>query len=332
MLPDTMRTIELKEHGAPDVLKAGTRPLPEYKKDQVLLKTTAAGVNGPDIMQRKGLYPPPKGASDLMGLEVSGEVVAVGDAVTEWKPGDRVCALTNGGGYAEFVAINADHCLPIPTGVSELDAAGLPETYFTVWSNLFLDHEVRSGSILLIHGGAGGIGTTAIQLGCLLGLRVFTTCSSPENAQFCVDLGAERAINYKEEDFVEILREAGGADLIVDIVGADYIGRNIKASAMDARIVQLAFRQGSKVDVDLMPIMLKRLTLTGSTLRPRPPEFKARVAADLAKRVWPHFADKTLKPLTHAVLSFENVVAAHEMMEDARHKGKILITPTQSSS
>lgn len=327
MSSKTMRTIEIREHGKPDVLELGERPIPEISDNQVLVRTIASGVNGPDIIQRKGFYPPPPGASDLLGLEVSGEVIAVGKEVSQWNVGDKLCALTNGGAYAEYVAINADHCLPLPEGVSEGDAAGLPETYFTVWSNFFVSRAVEGGELFLVHGGAGGIGTTAIQLGAALGMRVFTTCSSAENAKFCESLGAERAINYREEDFVDVVRETGGANLILDIVGGEYVTRNIKATAPDATIVQLAFNQGSKVETDLMPVMLKRLTITGSTLRSRPPEFKAQIAADLQKRVWPLFADGRLKTLTHKVFPFDEAVAAHEMMEAKQHRGKILLTP-----
>jgi len=320
-----MRTIEIKESGGPEVLELGERKLPQPRSNEVLVKTITIGVNGPDVMQRRGLYPPPKGASDLLGLEVSGEIVAVGNNAGNWSVGDKVCALTNGGGYAEYVAIDAQHCLPIPNGVSVEDAGGLCETYFTVWSNLFLDHKIKENSLLLIHGGAGGIGSTAIQLGKQLGMRVFTTCSSSENQKFCEDLGAERAINYREEDFVEIVRAAGGADLIVDIVGGEYIAKNMKLAKTDARIVQLAYRTGSKIEIDLMPIMLKRLTLTGSTLRPRPPEFKARVAADLHEKVWPLFANGKLKTLTHKILPLEQASIAHKMMDAGEHKGKILL-------
>ena len=327
MIAQSMRTVEIREAGNPDVMEIGSRPLPELTSGHVLVKVTAAGINGPDIMQRRGLYPPPPGASDLMGLEVSGEVLAVGEGVTRWSVGDKICALTNGGGYAEYVAINADHCTPIPAGVDMIDAAGLPETYFTVWSNLFLDHDPVKDGILLVHGGAGGIGSTAIQLGKLMGMKVFATCSSDENAEFCQELGADETINYKEQDFVEVLKAAGGASIILDIVGGDYIARNLKAAKQDCRIVQLAFRTGSKVEIDLMPIMLKRLTFCGSTLRPRPPEFKARLARSLEEKVWPHFADGKLKTLTHAVLTFDDVVKAHTMMEEATHRGKILITP-----
>lgn len=321
-----MRTIEMKEKGGPEVLYLGVRDIPEIADHEVLVRTIASGVNGPDMMQRRGLYPPPPGASDLMGLEVSGTVEKVGKDVTRWKAGDTICALTHGGAYADHVAINADHCLPIPKGVSVIDAAGLPETFFTVWSNLFFNREIKAGSKLLVHGGSGGIGITAIQLGAALGMEVYTTASSAEKISFCEKHGATRGINYKEEDFVEVMREAGGADLILDILGGDYVERNFKAAAMDARIVQLAYRKGSKVEIDLMPVMLKRLTFHGSTLRPRPDSFKAAIAADLEKHVWPMFADGRCKPLTHATFPFEDAADAHQMMEDARHVGKILLT------
>ncbi len=321
-----MRTIEISKPGNPDVLEIGERPQPTIESHEILVKVIAAGVNGPDILQRRGHYPPPKGASDLLGLEVSGEVVKVGGDVGRWKEGDLICALVNGGGYAEYVAIDANHCLPIPENVSPQDAAGIPETYFTVWSNLFLNQPIKENGILLVHGGAGGIGTTAIQLGKQMGMRVFTTCGSAEKVSFCESLGAERAINYKEEDFVEVVREAGGADLIQDIMGGDYIARNIKAAAVDARIVQLAFRAGSKVDVDLMNVMLKRLTLTGSTLRSRPVAFKSLITSDLEAKVWPMFNNGSIKTLTHKVFDMEDVVEAHQMMQASTHTGKILLS------
>lgn len=327
MPPETMTTVEFTEPGGPEVLHLGERPVPQPGETEVLLRVIAAGVNGPDIMQRRGLYPPPPGASDLLGLEVSGEVVATGAGVTGWKAGDMACALTNGGGYAGYVAVEAGQCLPIPEGVSPVDAAGLCETYFTVWSNLFLNQPDRAGQMLLVHGGAGGIGSTAIQLGSRMGLRVLTTCGTAENCAFATGLGAERAINYREEDFVEVVRAAGGADLILDIVGGDYVERNFKAANMDARIVQLAFNRGSKVEINLMPVMLKRLTLTGSTLRPRPPAFKAAVAADLRARVWPMFADGRLSTQTHSVFPFSAAAQAHAMMQGSAHRGKILLTP-----
>ena len=327
MLPETMKTIEMREFGTPDVLQIGTRPLPDLREHEVLIQVTAAGVNGPDIVQRRGHYPPPKGASDLLGLEVSGTVAAAGKAVTNFAVGDKICGLTNGGGYAEYVAVDAAHCLPVPENVTLVDAAGLCETFFTVHSNLFFQHAVTPGDILLVHGGAGGIGSTAIQLGTALGMRVFTTCANADDAAYCEGLGAERAINFNTEDFVDIVRDAGSANLILDIIGGDYVARNIKAAATDARIVQLAFNAGSKVEINLMPIMLKRLIYTGSTLRSRPDAFKAAVAADLQKTVWPMFADGRIKPHTHATFSFSEATKAHEMMESAKHRGKILLTP-----
>lgn len=320
-----MITIEMKEAGGPEVLVLGKREVPGVKASEVLIKVTAVGVNGPDIVQRKGFYPPPKGASDLLGLEVSGEITEVGSDVRGWKVGDRVCALTNGGGYAEFVAVEATHCLPIPASVGEVDAAGLPETYFTVWSNIFHNHAV-SGTFL-VHGGAGGIGSTAIQLGHALGLKILTTAATPYDCAFCESLGADRAINFQSEDFVAITREAGGADIILDTIGGDYIARNIKASSPDARIVQLAFNKGSKVEIDLMPVMLKRLTFTGSTLRSRPEAFKSEVAVGLAEHVWPLFAQSKLKPVTYKILPFEKAAEAHALMQSGTHHGKILLAP-----
>ena len=329
MLPETMKTIEMREPGGPDVLGTGSRDLPEARSGEVLVRVIAAGVNGPDLVQRRGHYPPPKGASDLLGLEVSGEIVALGDGVTGWAVGDRVCALTNGGGYAEYVAIDAGHCLPIPEGVSDIDAAGLCETYFTVWSNLFHDQKVPKDGLLLVHGGAGGIGSTAIQLGKAMGLRVFTTCAGAEDCSYAEGLGADRAIDFNEEDFVDIVREAGGANLILDIIGGDYVARNVKAASPDARIVQLAFNAGSKVEINLMPIMLKRLVYTGSTLRSRPESFKTTIAAELRETVWPLFASGALKPQTYKVFPFDQATEAHAMMEKAAHRGKILLVPSQ---
>ncbi|MCR9089284.1 MAG: NAD(P)H-quinone oxidoreductase [Rhodobacteraceae bacterium] len=322
-----MRVIEMREPGGPDVLVPATRPVPEPAAGEILIRVTATGVNGPDLVQRRGHYPPPKGASDLLGLEVSGEVIGLGDGVTGWTVGDRVCALTNGGGYAEVVAVDASHCLPVPQGVDEVDAAGLPETYFTVWSNVFHGHDIPEGANFLAHGGSGGIGSTAIQLGAAMGLTMFTTVDSPEAAEFVTGLGAHRAIDFNSEDFVAILREAGGADIILDIIGGDYVARNIKSTRHDARIIQLAFNMGSRVEIDLMPVMLKRLTLTGSTLRSRPDAFKTEVAAALRETVWPLFAEGKLRPVTHTVLPMDQAAEAHTLMESAGHRGKILLAP-----
>ena len=327
MTDATMTVIEMREPGGPDVLRTGRAEVPSPRPHEVLIKVTAAGVNGPDIVQRKGFYPPPKGASPLLGLEVSGEVTAIGADVANWSIGDRICALTNGGGYAEFVAVDASHCLPVPKGMSEVDAAGLPETFFTVWSNVFFGHDIPDGALFLAHGGAGGIGSTAIQLGNAMGLRMFTTAADADDCAFCEDLGAERAINFNEEDFVAITRDAGAANIVLDTIGGDYIARNIKAAAPDGRIIQLAFNKGSRVEIDLMPVMLKRLSFTGSTLRSRPDAFKSAVAGDLRAKVWPLIEEGRIKPVTHANLPFAQAAEAHEMMQKAQHRGKILLTP-----
>ena len=327
-LPSSMAVIEMREPGGPDVLQSGTRPIPVLKDHQILVKISAAGVNGPDLVQRRGHYPPPKGASDLLGLEVSGEVVAVGAAQNLWSVGDKICGLTNGGGYAEYVAIDAAHCLPIPDGMSLTDAAGLPETYFTVWSNVFFKHKLPESGNFLIHGGAGGIGSTAIQLGAAMGLSVYTTAGDAESCAYCEKLGARRAINFNDEDFVNVMREAGGADIILDIIGGDYIARNIKAARHDARMIQLAFNAGSRIEIDLMPVMLKRLSFTGSTLRSRSDQFKADVAADLRTLVWPLFARGAtqLRATTFARFMLADAAKAHVMMESASKQGKILLT------
>lgn len=327
MLPDDMLVIEMREPGGPEVLEPGRRPVPAPRANELLIKVAAAGVNGPDLVQRRGHYPPPKGASDVLGLEVSGTVAALGCEVEGWSEGDRLVALTNGGGYAEYVAVDATHCLPIPDGVSDEEAAGLPETYFTVWSNVFFGQDVQPGQRFLVHGGTGGIGSTAIQLGVAFGLSVFTTATGEAGRAFCEELGAERVIDFQTEDFVPIVRETGGADIILDIIGGDYIARNIKASRHDGRIIQLAFNRGSRMELDLMPVMLKRLTLTGSTLRSRPDAFKTAVARDLGERVWPLFAEGRLRPVTDTVLPMSEASDAHTRMESAAHKGKILLVP-----
>jgi len=320
-----MTVIEMQGSVGPEVLVPAKRPMSEPGPGELLIKVTAAGANGPDIVQRKGLYPPPKGASDLPGLEVSGEVVALGSDCPRWQAGDRVCALTNGGGYAEYVAVNGAHCLPVPAGVDEVDAAGLCETYFTVWSNVFHGHAIPEGGNFLIHG--GGIGSTAIQLGTAFGLNVFATEGSAAACGFCESLGAVRAIDHRSEDFVEILRQAGGADIVLDIVGGDYIASNIKATRHDARIIQLAFNAGSTVEINLMPVMLKRLTYTGSTLRTQSDSFKAEIARELEARVWPLFAEGRLRPVTYKVLPLAEARAAHKIMQAGNLQGKILLRP-----
>lgn len=321
-----MKVIEISKPGGPEVLTAATRPMPVPKAGEVLVKVAATGVNGPDMMQRKGLYPAPAGASDLLGLEISGEVTAVGDGVTRWKIGDRLCGLTNGGGYAEYCVIDANHCLPIPNGVSVADAAGLPETFFTVWSNVFIGAQLRAGETFLVHGGAGGIGTTCIQLGKAFGAKVIATDSPDSRCGLCRDLGADRVIDYKQEDFVEVVRTEGGANVILDIVGGPNIEKNIKAASPDARIIQLAFAAGSKVEINLMPIMLKRLIYTGSTLRTRPVAFKTRVAQELEAKVWPLIASGQIRVVTGSTFALDHASQAHAMMESAGHTGKILLT------
>jgi NADPH2:quinone reductase len=324
-LPQQMNVVEIAQPGGPEVLKPAERPVPKPGPGEVLIKVAAAGVNGPDLMQRKGLYPAPPGASDLPGLEVAGEVVAVGSNVKRWSVGDKVAALTNGGGYAEYCTADAEQCLPVPKGIALLDAGGLPETFFTVWSNVFMGARLAAGETFLVHGGAGGIGTTAIQLGKAFGARVIATDSPAERCAICRDLGADRVIDYKQEDFVEIARQEGGANVILDIVGGANIEKNFKAAAPDCRIIQLAFALGSKVELNLMPVMLKRLTYTGSTLRTRPAAFKALVARELEAKVWPQIASGRIRVVTRQTFPLAEAAKAHALMESARHTGKIVL-------
>jgi NADPH2:quinone reductase len=320
-----MKAVEISAPGGPEVLKLTERPVPQPQKGEVLIQVTAAGVNGPDIMQRKGLYPAPAGASDLPGLEVSGAIVAMGDGVSRWSVGDKVTALTNGGGYAQYCVAEAQQCLSIPKDVHLRDAAGLPETFFTVWSNVFIGAQLKAGETFLVHGGAGGIGTTAIQLGKAFGAKVIATDSPEERCRVCRELGADRVVDYRSEDFVDIVRQEGGANVILDIVGGPNIEKNFKAASHDARIIQLAFALGSKVEVNLMPIMLKRLTYTGSTLRTRPPSFKARIANELEAQVWPHIERGRIKVVISRTFPLAEASQAHALMESAGHVGKILL-------
>jgi NADPH2:quinone reductase len=321
-----MKAVEISAPGGPEVLKPVERPVPAPKAGEVLIRVAAAGVNGPDLMQRKGLYPAPAGASDLPGLEVAGEVVAVGEKTGRWRTGDKVAALTNGGGYAEYCVADAQHCLPVPKGISLTDAGGLPETFFTVWSNVFAGAGLAAGETFLVHGGAGGIGTTAIQLGKAFGAKVIATDSPAERCAICRDLGADRVIDYKQEDFVEIVREAGGANVILDIVGGPNIEKNFKAASHDCRIIQLAFAAGSKVEINLMPVMLKRLSYTGSTLRTRPPAYKAKIARELEEKAWPLIESGRIRVVTRQTLPLAEAAGAHALMESARHTGKIVLT------
>ena len=325
-LPKDMQVVEISAPGKPDVLRSATRAVPVPAASEVLIKVAAAGINGPDLMQRKGLYPAPAGASDLLGLEVSGEIVALGSGVARWKTGDKVAALTNGGGYAEYCAVEAQHCLPIPAGISLRDAGSLPETFFTVWSNVFMGAALKSGETLLAHGGAGGIGATAIQLAKAFGVKVLATDSPAARCDFARSLGADRVIDYREEDYVEIVREAGGANVILDIVGGPNIEKNFKAANHDARIIQLAFGAGSKVEINMMPVMLKRLSYTGSTLRTRPPAYKNEIARQLEEKVWPLIAAGSIKPMVNAVFPLAQAAQAHALMESSTHIGKILLS------
>ncbi len=323
-----MKVVAISAPGGPDVLQLAERPVPQPGAGEVLIKVAAAGVNGPDLMQRKGLYPPPAGASDLPGLEVAGEIVAAGTGAGRWSVGDKVTALTNGGGYAEYCPVDARHCLPLPRGLGAVDAASLPETFFTVWSNIFIGAGLAAGEALLVHGGAGGIGTTAIQLAKAFGAKVIATDSPEERCRICRELGADRVIDYRAEDYVEIVRAEGGANVILDIVGGPNIERNFRAASPDGRIVQLAFPAGSKVEVNLMPVMLKRLTYTGSTLRTRPAAFKSRVAQELETRVWPLIEAGRIKPVVRATFDLAQAARAHALMESSGHVGKIVLTVT----
>ncbi len=333
MLPQTMTVIEQREAGGPEVLVPGERPVPLPGADEVLIVVEAAGVNRPDVLQRQGLYPPPKGASDLLGLEVAGPVVAVGDNVTRFKEGDFVCALVNGGGYAEFAAAPEATTLFAPDGLDAVEAAGLPETVFTVWHNVFERGALQPGEWLLVHGGASGIGTTAIQLATAFGAKVIVTVGSADKAKACEALGAVRAINYREEDFVEIVREVTGghgANVILDMVGGDYIERNLKAAALEGRIVQIAFLHGSKVEIDLMRLMMRRLTLTGSTLRAQTPEAKAHMAVAIEEKIWPLIAQGKFKPVIDSTFPLAQAAEAHRRIDDPAHIGKIVLKATES--
>jgi NADPH2:quinone reductase len=320
-----MRAIEISQPGPPDVLKLTERPVPVPTQGQVVIKVAWAGVNRPDALQRAGAYAPPPGASDLPGLEAAGEVVALGDGVRGIAIGDHVCALLPGGGYAEYVATPAVHCLPVPAGMGLKEAACLPENMFTVWSNVFTRGGLEAGERFLVHGGSSGIGTTAIQLAHVFGARVFTTAGSDAKCQACLDLGAEQAINYKTTDFVEVLREQGGANLILDMVGGAYIPRNIKALADDGRLVQIAFLQGPKVELNFAQIMTRRLSITGSTLRPQSDLAKARIAQDLREMVWPLLDAGRIAPVMDSEFDLANAAAAHARMESSEHIGKIVL-------
>lgn len=320
-----MKAIEISQPGGPEVLTLTDRSMPDPGYDQVVIKVAYAGVNRPDALQRAGLYNPPKGASDLPGLEAAGEVVACGSGVAGLKPGDLVCALLPGGGYAEYVATPAAHCLPIPGSLSMKQAACLPETFFTVWSNVFMRGGLRGGQRFLVHGGSSGIGTTAIQLAKAFGARVFATAGTNDKCAACVALGAEAAFNYHDTDFVSEIQALGGADLILDMVGGPYIPRNLKALADDGTLVQIAFLQGPKEELNLVQLMTRRLTITGSTLRPQSDLAKARIAEELRTHVWPLIASGSVAPVMDQEFALADAAAAHTRMESSAHIGKIVL-------
>ena len=324
-MTNPMRAIEISQAGGPEVLSLCERPVPTPAHGQVVLKLAYAGVNRPDALQRAGLYNPPKGASDLPGLEASGTVAAVGSGVTDLKIGDTVCALLPGGGYAEYAATPAAHCLRVPQGLDLRSAACLAETYFTVWTNVFMRGGLQAGERFLVHGGSSGIGTTAIQLASAFGARVFATAGSAEKCDACTALGAERAINYRNDDFVEAIKEEGGANLILDMVGGDYIPRNIRALADDGCLVQIAFLQGSKVELNFAQVMTRRLTITGSTLRPQSDLAKATIAEQLLKNVWPLLDQGRLHPVIDSTFDLTQAAEAHARMESSAHIGKIVL-------
>lgn len=327
-LPSSMIAIAIRVPGPAQVLVPETRPVPEPKEGEILVKVHAAGINRPDILQRQGVYPPPPGASDIPGLEIAGEIVARGPRATKHLVGDKICALVPGGGYAEYCTVHETNALRIPAGMKYVDAAGIPETYFTVWTNVFERGRLQEGETLLIHGGTSGIGTAAIMLAKAFGARVIATAGSDEKCAAIMRLGADLAVNYRKQDFVAEVKNFGdgaGANVILDMVGGDYIQKNYSAAAKDGRIVEIAFQKGSKVEVDLMPLMLKRLTHTGSTLRPRTIVEKAHIADALAKHVWPLLEAGRCRPLIHAIFPLEDAAKAHDMMESGAHIGKIIL-------
>ncbi len=323
-----MQFIECEHPGPPDVLRITTGPTPRPRDDEVLVRVAAASVNRPDLLQRQGKYPPPPGASPILGLDVAGDVVAVGSQVRRWRIGDRVCALVSGGGYAEYCAAPAEQCLPVPHGLSLVEAAAIPETFFTVWTNLFQRGRLAAGESVLIHGGASGIGTTAIQLARARGARVFATAGSAARCDACVKLGAELAVNYHDTDFVAAVREATGGrgvDVVLDMVGGAYVERNLAVLTVEGRLVQIAFLTASRVEVDLRIVMTKRLTITGSTLRPRSIAEKGAIAMDLERHVWPILDNGTIRPIIYRTFPLAEAAAAHRLLEEGGHVGKIVL-------
>ena len=328
-LPDKMRAVEITKPGAPEVLQAAQRPLPAPKPNEILVKVAAAGVNRPDILQRQGLYPVPPDASDLPGLEIAGEVVACGSEARMWKAGASVCALAHGGGYAEYCVVPEVQALPVPRGLSMIEAASLPETFFTVWSNVYDRGRLKAGETLLVQGGSSGIGVTAIQMAKAMGNRVLATAGGDEKCAACVKLGAEKAINYRTQDFVaEVLAATGGkgVNVVLDMVGGDYVPRELKCLADEGRLVFIAFLRGPKTELDIGEVMRKRLILTGSTLRPRPVEFKGAIARSLREHVWPLIEAGKIKPVIFKTFPLAEAAAAHRLMESSQHIGKLVLS------
>ena len=325
-IPATMTAIEIEPFGPPEGLKPSERPVPEPGDGEVLVKVAYAGVNRPDVQQRMGGYPPPPGAPDIPGLEMAGTVVKLGAGVSSWKVGDKLCALVSGGGYGEYCTAPAPQCLPVPGDFSMEEAAAVPETYYTVWTNVFQRGRLQSGETLLVHGGSSGIGTTAIQLARAFGARVITTAGSAEKCKVCEDLGAERAINYRDEDWVEIVKEMGGADVILDMVAGPYIQKNVDCLKVEGRLVQIAFLQPPKVEnFNFLKVLVNRLTITGSTLRPRTVAQKAEIAEELKEHVIPLLAARKVRPLIYKTFPLEEACQAHQLMESSQHIGKIML-------
>jgi len=325
-----MKAVVITQPGAPKVLQIAERPIPTHLENEVLVKVVAAGVNRPDVSQRKGNYPPPQGASaDIPGLEIAGTVIETGANVTRWKAGDKVCALVTGGGYAEYCSVPEGQCLPIPGNLSFIEAASLPETFFTVWSNVFDRGLLKAGETLLVHGGSSGIGVAAIQMANALGSIVYITAGSDEKCLFCEELGATKAINYKTENFADVIKQVTGGkgvDVILDMIGGDYVQSNIKSLANDGRLVMINMMMGKDVQVDLLQIMTKRLTITGSTLRSRDAVFKSAIAQNLGKNIWPLLASGKIKPIINAVFPADRAADAHRLMESSEHMGKIVLS------
>ena len=328
-VPESMTAIAISTPGGPEVLQPRPHPVPGTAAGEVLIRVAAAGVNRPDLLQRQGKYPPPPGAPETPGLEVAGTVASVGGSVTGWRVGDAVCALVSGGGYAEYCAAPAEQCLPVPRGFTMIEAAAVPETFFTVWTNVFERGRLQAGETILVHGGASGIGTTAVMLAHAFGATVYATAGTAAKCAACERLGATRAINYRTEDYVEVIRAATGGtgvNVVLDMVGGDYVGRNLEALALEGRLVQIAFLRGSRAEVNFAPLMQKRLTFTGSTLRPRTPAQKGAIARALHEHVWPRFERGELRPVIHATFPLACASDAHALLETGEHVGKIVLT------